>query len=325
MSTLEQLRDDINAWQLQIATLTAQREALQADLAQSAENLAAANAEIERLTAEIERLQAIIAAGGTDPDRRMLIGATIQPEPGETWETATAAFEQRLGKPIQIARRFLPGAPTTWAAERELTVDEGKRASVVSFKGTPGRSQIVDFLHSFPDDDFDRWVAHWHEPDKNNGRIPPATHQRYSETLREAIEEVKNPRIHGIAIVTSWGDRDNSAATTSLAYMPTDDPGWWTFGIDPYDPQGKRTVAEITMPTISIWRDHVGDEHAKWMVTETGTKRTGADAADWYARGIRHCRAERATAFMPFHARNGDNGPWWINDPEVYAALAAEM
>lgn len=257
-----------------------------------------------------------------EPSPTLNIGASISTSPGQTWEEATAAFEEKLGRPIDVARRFSSSFPGEFDSVTPYRIDTGKRERIISFKAGPGLTdeELDRFIASIPADGFDTGVCINHEPDKNGGRVSPEQHNRQAIQLADAIDRSGRSDVYPVIVVMTWWERDAKASTTSAVYFPFGHCHRFKLGMDPYDTSTTREGWEITKPTLDLWRARGG---TRWGITETGTKRRGVEGARWITDFGEWIIDEGGEDFLWFHAPNGDNGPWWLTDPEMFEAFAA--
>lgn len=261
----------------------------------------------------------------------MFIGATVDPEWPETGVQAIANFEAELGVPkIDIIRSFQGGMPTTYAGggnHNDWDSHIGVRHRVISVKGEPTQAQLETFIASIPSDQYKTWLIVHHEPENDGGNHTPAWFQTMLDNLHAAWLSVDggNGRadvVPSLCLMT-WLERDNNANTSSADWFPRSAIiGDFTLWLDPYDPNSVRTLQQQTQATLDLWRAEGG---SAWGIAETGTKRTGADLANWIAQGCAWARSEGATGWCWFHSAVGQDGPWWLEDPQGLAALGAEV
>ena len=248
----------------------------------------------------------------------MLIGAAIDRQGSQSWAQATDTFEQRMGRHVQIARRFtgtnLAAHNFNLASIDRFKLDVNTRHRSWSFKGSytdPELDRIVDQL---PNDGYLTWH---HEADNDGGAMTPTYFKSLQARLLAAIERSGRADVVPTFVLTSWLERDNEPNTSSADWFPAQ-PAKWAFGIDPYDPHSQRTFAQLAEPSISLWKQHGG---RRWLVTETGTHRTGNDGVAWIRDAKTWCADNGCEAFMWFHSDIGKEGPWWLEDDALYAAL----
>jgi len=270
-----------------------------------------------------------------------LIGSSIDLDPvftATTHPAATAAFEADLGGAhLQIARRYDGDLATSFAtggnAANDFSQDEGVRHRFVSMKAPsvtrPTQAEWATFLATVPNDndgagtDFISWVTAWHEPEDN---MTPAQFRTLMGFLHAAwVADGSNAWIKPSLCLMSWNERDPEPAsgTSSADLFPTTGIADFTLWIDSYDPNSNRTLQQQTEATVTLWKAAGG---TVWGVGETGTKRTGADLANWISTGIAWCQSDPdCVGWIWYHSAGGTNGPWWLTDADGLAAMAAEM
>lgn len=251
----------------------------------------------------------------------VMLGATIDRRGTETWAQATAAFEQAVGAPVEISRRFTGTFPTSFASVGAFAVDIGQRHRVISVKGTPSRADWDRFLASIPADGYSTWVTINHEPENDGGAMTPAVFRARLALMLEAIDATGRDDLHPTVILMSWLERDANPATSSADWFPAAIERF-TLGIDPYENGSGRQLAEIAQPTIDVW---VAEGGGPWMITETGTRITGAAGAAWVRNAFAWCRATvDCLAVQWFHSSVGPTGNWWLDDPQMRAAFGEQ-
>lgn len=281
---------------------------------------------------QIADLEAQLAGGGggdnPPPPEPMLVGTAVTKTTTESWDTATTRFEQMVGKPITIARRFLGGPFTNWASIPQFAVDTGKRSSVVSFKGDPTDVQLVAAIQSIPVDGFTRWLVWNHEPENDGAPMTPAYFRGRQARLLAAWRAAGSPtHVKPMIVLMTWLERDGNASTSSAQWFP-DEPAAWTLGLDPYDIPGTMSLEKLTKPTVDLWRAAGGHD---WLIAETGTHTTpGATAAAWITTGFDWARSYGAKAVCWFDSGVGANaGPngWFLANcgQEAVDAFAAQI
>lgn len=256
------------------------------------------------------------------PSGTFMLGATTDRQGTQTWAQATAAFEAQIGNNLDIARRFYSSFPSSFTQPPSWSQDIGKRHRFVSVKGDPTLTQWVNLLNTFPDDGFDTWVTINHEPENDGGSMTPTVFKARLRVMHQAIGMVGRDDIHPAFVLMSWAERDGNQATSSALWFPDPDIiGDFTLGLDPYDPNSRSTYPVLVDPTLALWDAAGGGDY---MITEVGTKRTGADGVAWIRGMGDHCRADAdCRALMWFHSFVGDQGPWYLNDPAMQKAYGA--
>jgi hypothetical protein len=282
--------------------------------------------QVNTLAAEVERLKDLLDNIGNPPPppppptkRQMLLGAAVQKKSGETLAEATKRWETEVGVKNEIARRFQGNFPSTWASASNFTPDQGVRHRVISVKGEPSQAQLETFLRTIPQDGFTTYVAWNHEPENDGGTHTPAWYKAGNARLLAAVRAVKRTDIVATFILMTWLDKDGNDSTTSADWFPAE-PEAWVMGIDPYDPNNKQTLEESAKNTLAVWKSKGG---SKWMITETGTHRSGADGAKWVADGLKWAQDNGAIAVQWFDSDVGDAaGPegWHLSDDQMKAA-----
>ncbi len=262
----------------------------------------------------------------------MFIGATVDPEWPETGVEAIANLESELGVPkLDIIRTFQGGAmPTTYAGggnHNDWDSHIGVRHRVISVKGEPTQAQLETFIQTIPTDQYLTWLIVHHEPENDGGNHTPAWFQTMLNNLHAAWQSVDggNSRadvIPSLCLMT-WLERDSNANTTSADWFPSSGIiGDFTLWLDPYDPQSRRTLQQQTEATVDLWEAAGG---GPWGIAETGTKRTGAEGATWITQGCAWARSRGAVGWCWFHSAVGNDGPWWLTDPDMLEAMGAEV
>lgn len=240
-----------------------------------------------------------------------LLGATVDRQGTETLAQATGNFETAIGNNLDIARRFTGTFPTSFASVGTFAVDTGVRDRFISVKGTPTLGQWVTFLKSIPADGFETWVAINHEPENDGGTMTPTVFKAKNALMLQAIRQVNRADLHPALVLMTWLERDGNSTTSSAQWFP-DEPWAFTLGIDPYDPNNRLQLVDLSSATITLWKLAGGQS---WMVTETGTHRTGADGVAWIRAAGVYCGSDPGCgAIMWFHSAVGAEGPWWLSD-----------
>lgn len=257
------------------------------------------------------------------PAHQVLVGAAVERLAGETWIAATSRFEAGIGQPITIARRFVGSFPSTFGSVQAFAADVGLRDRFISVKGTPTLAQWVTFLQSVPVDGFDTWVTINHEPENDGASMTPTVYRSKLRLMHQALEQVNRADLHAGAVLMAWLERDGNPATSSAAWFPDADIiDAFTLGLDPYDPNNRQQFPDLVAATLTLW-DAAGGR--AWMVTETGTKRTGVDGVAWIDTMFAYCHADPdCGGVMWFHAVTGADGPWLITDPLMFAAYGRQ-
>lgn len=234
----------------------------------------------------------------------------------ESWTQATADFETLIAADVDIARRFSGSTfPTTYQAQTSMgaAVDVGQRHRFISVKGDPTAAQWSTFLNSIPVDGFDTWVTINHEPE-NDGNLTAAQFKAKLALMLERIELTGRQDLHPSFVLMAWTERNSG---NSELWFP-DQIAKFTYGIDGYDPNNVLTLQASIGPAAAAWKAAGG---GPWMVTETGTHRTGQAAVVWIDDGFDWCRVDPTCLGIHwFHSSVGAEGPWWM--PAGAPALA---
>ncbi len=311
----EVIRQQADALTTRDLTIQEQSEAIDAMLV----DLAARTAEIADLTAEIARLNARIAEleGDVDPPvLAMLVGASVQRRGTETWVRSLARFEETVGKPMQVVRRFDSDGPGTFAGTSAFADLEG-RHRILSFKGQPTQGEIEALIATIPADGCRTYLASWHEPEDD---MSGAVFQGRSTRLLAAVDASGRTDVYPSIILKSWSERDGDPTTTSADYFPAD-PSRWVLLLDPYFGRPENTYATQCGQTVALWRAAGG---VRIGIAEFGVKATGQVAADQITGIARDAEADGCEVLTYFDSNVGDNaGAGWYLDLRGQAAIDA--
>lgn len=271
----------------------------------------------------------------TPPAAGMFIGATVDPRNGNTIEQEIDDFEAALGVPkMDIIRRFDGSDPMPTSFYNagnhgdDFQNDENVRHRAISVKGEPTQAELETFIATIPDDGYTTWLIVHHEPENDiaEGKLThdEAWFQGMLDNLHGAwIAEGAPSHVVPSLCLMTWLERDSNPSTSSADWFPRsaiiDD---FTLWLDPYDPNAIRTLQFLTEATVDLWEANGG---GPWGIAETGTKRTGQDGADWITEGCAWARGRGAVGWCWFHSSVGNDGPWWLDDATMAAALGAEV
>lgn len=300
-------------------TLVARGAQLEQKIASLEDDLVAERAHIKALADRIAELEA--TQPPPPPARRpMLIGAAVDPKSGQTKEQAIAGWPTAHG-PLLVRRAF-SGSGFAGAAVRQAAFapDTGVRARVTTFKGAASEFTPAA-LDSIPNDGFVTYLGWQHEGERGDKGNAPAViragHNQIIGVLDEWRRKTGRADVWYCPIYMGWFERDTDPTTNTPEWWPTVDLTNVVLGLDPYDPNGKKQLAELVTPTLDLWRARGG---RRWLIAEVGTKRTGTDGAAWVRTGLAWAEVEGCEAVCWFHANVGKDAPWWLDDPQTAAA-----
>lgn len=281
----------------------------------------------DRLAVALAAAEARIVELEQSQPRRVLLGASVEQQDGQTWGEATAVFEALIGRRVPVARRFSRRPPTTFTGTNVFALDAGVRSSVISWKGEMTDAELRRFLESIPDDGFTRWVIWQHEPENDGGQMTPAFFRARQARLLAAHRAIGAPsRIVPTVNVMGWLERDSDrpVPTSSATWFP-DEPAAWCLGINPYD-EGRLELRAGLEPTLKLWRAAGG---VRWSVPEFSTRRTGPQAARWITEGLGWAASEGAdfACWFDHGGKEPEAGGWYLRNtgPEGIAAFAAHI
>lgn len=311
--------------QVAVGRLDTERAAALADVNTLTVTVAERDARIVTLEARVAELEALVTPPPPARTAPLLIGATVDARAGESISAATATFEQQLGAPLNIVRRFFKSLPATFNTGTILADATAGRSVWLSVKTDANADQLAAAWRTLPRRDGVIYlVTVHHEPDNDikQGQLDhtPAWFAGRLAANGAAVDQVRSEGRLDIVkslVVTGWLEYDN-AAEDSTPWFPAD-PAGWVCGFDPYDISGRFTLAELAAKVSASWRRHGG---RMWAITEAGSKRTGSDLAKSITDAIAFCDADPdCVAWCYYHGSQGENGPWWLDDPAGRKAL----
>lgn len=271
-------------------------------------------AEIVELEARIVELEA-----GTTPTARILIGAAVDRQDGETMRQALARFEGRIGTRIDVHRAFA-SRWKTWSIHDAAS--SGGRTVVYSVKGSGNWDEM---LASFPTDQTIYLIAPPHEVDRPDRGIGRTEFMATCDAMIAAIRRSGKTNVIPSICVTSYRERDKTPTPgyeTSARWFPTD-PEPWVLLLDPYDEKGVRTLPDLYTPTLDVWTNAGGN---RWGIAEVSSHRTGRDLANWITEGFRAAEEDGAEVIAWFDSFVGQTAGvdgWLLRDPDGIAAFRA--
>lgn len=282
--------------------------------------LSAATAEIDRLQARVDELE---GTPPPPPKRIMYVGSSVQAK-NTTQAAAIATLEKALGKRLGVRREFDgDGVDPAWIAAA-AALDQG-RAQIYSHKGKVSQLTKASY-DALPADGFPTWWVLQHEAERAEKNNSPAAMRAEFNTWIEKIRAFNQASgrtdVFPAVCYTGYLDRDNSATTTTRDWMPTVDLTGVVFLIDPYDPNGKKTLRQQYSPALAAARAH---GFTRWGIAETGTHRDDAARAAWIRQGIPDAFADGCEVLCWFHSDVGGNAGtgWYLDGKETLAAFAS--
>lgn len=248
----------------------------------------------------------------------VMVGAATQQVGGKTIAQATSDFETLIGASLELGRRYSGGTETNFAAVASFAVDTNVRSRFVSMKGSvnsaPTQAQWESFITSIPADGFDTYVTAHHEPDNDGGSHDIAWFQGQLDRLHAAwVATGSRADVFPSFNPTGYEERDNNPSTTSQNWFPrtaiaADFVCWY----DPYDPNAQKTLQQQIEVSVDLWLNYTNSS-GLWGIAETGTKRTGADGANWITQSFAWARAKGGCVCIAwFNSSVGANGPWYL-------------
>jgi hypothetical protein len=148
------------------------------------------------------------ATGGGPSRSRILVGANVQVQDGETWQQANSRADASYG-PLQMHRVFYPDLPPPWPGSRAAG---GDLTAVVSFKAAPRDilagdhdEELTDWFQSAPRDRDVYWV-YYHEPEDNieGGEFTAAGYRDAWRHLARLAGTAGNDRLHATLVLMCW-------------------------------------------------------------------------------------------------------------------------
>lgn len=277
-------------------------------------------------------------SGGGDPppvESGLLMGAVVKPRNGLSYTQATAQFITDLRNAsgitnlaMPVARRYWDGNTSgkTFQGIERFDQDRNVRHRWISWKGEQGAAANATFMETIPDDGFITYVTQHHEPENDGGSHDEAWFKTMQANIHAGWVSIGRPdHIRPYFNLMSYQDRDASSATAGHNWFPDESIiGDFYYAIDPYDPNGNKTLEQQAGPSYEDWITHGGDP-ARFAIMETGSKRTGANLANWIHQGAAWARSINMVALIWFHSDVGAEGPWWLDDIQGRAAWAEEM
>lgn len=275
--------------------------------------------------------------GAVDPppvETGLMMGAVVKPVGGQTYGQATtqflAALSAAYGSPVSmpVARRYWDGGPSgqTFLGLERFAQDHNVRNRLISWKGEASAAACATFIETIPDDGFITWVTQHHEPENDGGSHTEAWFKQMQANVHAGWVSAGRPdHVKPYFNLMSYQDRDSSTATNGHNWFPDESIlGDFYYAIDPYDPNAVRTLEQQAGPSYEDWITHGGDPN-RFMIAETGSKRTGANLANWIRQGAAWARSINMVALCWFHSDVGAEGPWWLDDVQGRQAWAEEM
>lgn len=214
-------------------------------------------------------------APGTGSSGRILVGANVEVQSGETWKEANARADATYG-PLAMHRVFYPDLPPPWPGSR---AEGGGRTVVVSFKAQPR-----DILNGRHDDELSEWFAtaprdrdvywvYYHEPEDNieAGEFNAADYRAAWRRLAELADRADHPRLYATLVLMCW-TLESGSGRDWRDYYPGGDViavlGW-----DCYNSAGQRggyyiDPAERFETAIAVSRE----AGKPWGVAELGSE-----------------------------------------------------
>ncbi len=179
---------------------------------------------------------------GTNSNGRILVGANVQVQPGETWPEANARADRDYG-PLAMHRVFYPELPPPWPGSR--AAGDG-RPVVVSFKANPRDilagshdDTLAEWFRTAPRDQDIYWV-YYHEPEDNieSGEFTAPDYRAAWRRLAELADRADHPRMYATLVLMCW-TLESGSGRNWRDYYPGDDViavlGW-----DCYNSAGQR-------------------------------------------------------------------------------------
>jgi len=147
-------------------------------------------------------------APGGGSSRRILVGANVEVQSGETWEEANARADAAYG-PLAMHRVFYPELPPPWPGSR--AAGDG-RPVVVSFKANPrdvlaGRHDeaLAEWFRTAPRNQEIYWV-YYHEPEDNieNGEFTAEDYRAAWRRLAQLAAQSDHSRLYATLVLMCW-------------------------------------------------------------------------------------------------------------------------
>ena len=145
---------------------------------------------------------------GGDGSRRILVGANVEVQSGESWLEANARADTAYG-PLAMHRVFYPDLPPPWEGSRAAG---GGRTVVVSFKAAPRDilagshdALLAEWFRTAPRDRDIYWV-YYHEPEDNieAGEFNAADYRAAWRRLGQLADDADHPRLHATLVLMCW-------------------------------------------------------------------------------------------------------------------------